>query len=676
MAVLASAACHEGPTATAPQVDGSDNAAPEPTGSGGPRNDSTPPPGDSPPDTDGQPTAQPCDGTWCGSLCIDTTSDARHCGQCERSCPQGQRCSDAQCEDGAPTSTSSLAALDGAGALVYGRYAAEGEANEDHRLPDFSFAGYLEGGVAIPSAEVKRTVSPGEGDDRSRIQEAIDYVASLPRDERGLRGAVLLERGTYEVGDSLRITADGVVLRGEGEGLDGTILVATRAEKHDFINVVGGGTGFGEVSGTRVPVRSSYAAVGSTQLELDRAPDFKPGDTIVIMRTPNAEWIDALGMAQWGWTAGSYEIGHERKVVRVEGNLLTFDIPLVDSLAEVYGGGYVFLADMDSRISHTGVEDLRIQSAYTRNDDEDHGWAGITFSRTVNSWVRRVVVQYFADGAVVMKDQSSFNTVEDVFYLDPKGTKRGGTRYGFNIEDGIGNLFQRCYARNARHNFVTGGRVTGPNVWLDCMAVNNINDDGPHHRWATGLLFDNTSSAELHVQNRASSGSGHGWAGAQVMFWNARADSIICDAPVGSMNWAVGCEGEHRKSSRSNEADGWLESQGRPVEPRSLYLQQLQDRLGREAVAAVSTPEQRQGRVWEAISARARTLSAPPAPGTDPQCELGIYYDLVCCAASCGACDGSDECADRPGGESACCEGAIRADQVSCSVSAAPCLVD
>lgn len=57
---------------------------------------------------------------------------------------------------------------------------------------------------------------------------------------------------------------------------------------------------------------------------------------------------------------------------------------------------------------------------------------------------------------------------------------------------------------------------------LDSLAINTLNDDGPHHRWSTGLLFDNIKTGLINVQNRADSGSGHGWTGAQVMLWAGR----------------------------------------------------------------------------------------------------------------------------------------------------------
>ncbi len=86
------------------------------------------------------------------------------------------------------------------------------------------------------------------------------------------------------------------------------------------------------------------------------------------------------------------------------------------------------------------------------------------------------------------------------------------------------------------------------------------------------------------------------------MFWNCEGQQIICDAPIGAMNWTVGSSGARRKGTYTDtEPDGWWESHNEPVLPRSLYLQQLADRLGQEAVEAVTTDAQRSGRIWEQL---------------------------------------------------------------------------
>lgn len=262
--------------------------------------------------------------------------------------------------------------------------------------------------------------------------------------------------------------------------------------------------------------------------------------------------------------------------------------------------------------------------------------------------------------------------------LQPVSVITGGRRYSFNLSGGTGNLFQRCYSEEARHDFVSGARTTGPNVWLDCYSRDSYADDGPHHRWATGLLFDNLASRYLHVENRQDSGTGHGWSGAQTLFWNGVAEGVRCDTPRGAMNWTIGSMGEEEEGQWApEEPPGWWESHGDPVEPRSLYLQQLRDRLGSDAVRAVTTAEQRQGRIWRHLITWAGEgrLSDVTASGGDPECSAGLEAGLACCATSCGSCGGSG-CGSRPGGAEACCSGTIGRSGRSCHAFEAPCILD
>src|SRR5581483_6267037 len=117
--------------------------------------------------------------------------------------------------------------------LVYG------EDERGNRVPDFSACGYTGGDRDIPVVPVKVTVSPVKGDETARIQKAIDYVAGLPADSNGIRGAVLLLKGSHEIFGGLRITNSGVVLRGQGMDKAGTILLATGLDRQTLITVAG-----------------------------------------------------------------------------------------------------------------------------------------------------------------------------------------------------------------------------------------------------------------------------------------------------------------------------------------------------------------------------------------------------------------------------------------------------
>jgi NADH:ubiquinone oxidoreductase subunit D len=105
------------------------------------------------------------------------------------------------------------------------------------RIMDFSYAGYMGGGVTIPSVPVKITLSPSAGDNTDAIQHAIDEVSKMKM-VNGFRGAVLLKAGTYNCERALKINASGVVLRGSGAGVDGTIFNLT-GKPHACIEIRG-----------------------------------------------------------------------------------------------------------------------------------------------------------------------------------------------------------------------------------------------------------------------------------------------------------------------------------------------------------------------------------------------------------------------------------------------------
>lgn len=506
-----------------------------------------------------------------------------------------------------------LASLDArTGKLRYALYANHQQTNADHMLPDFSYAGYGGGGVALPSYSsiaVRQTLSPSTGDNYAAIQAAIDAVAGLPSDSRGIRGAVLLRAGVYEIGRPLEITASGVILRGEGQGPDGTVLVATTTiPQSTFITVQGAGGGvMPEIAaaGAQTNIAQDYVPVGTVVVEVDNASDYRAGDAIAIVRTPNSAWVGANGIntAQFGWDAETYTLAVERAVTSVSGNRITFDAPITDTIEARFGGGYVYKTDTSARLQHVGIENLRLQTLqYGDITRDDRAFFAVAFREVENSWVRDVTSRYFSRG-FNFYDGSRFNTMQDIAFIDPDFEVVGGQHYAFDFNGAGQNFFQRCYSREGRHSFTSGSRATGPNVFLDCLAEDSTNDSGPHHRWATGTLYDNVSDNLLRVQNRANSGGGHGWAGAQQLLWNSVLDEYVLQTPPFAMNWAVGIVGTRIHGNFSpDEPDGIMQNMGQHVAIRSLYLQQLEDRLGSEAVANITLPAQRGGRIWDQLS--------------------------------------------------------------------------
>jgi hypothetical protein len=490
-----------------------------------------------------------------------------------------------------------------------GRLSYPADAN-GNRIPDFSHAGYQGGGVRLPNVPAAIEVEPGEGDDGQRIQDAIDQVSNLPLNSNGFRGAVLLKKGIYEVEGHLRIEASGVVLRGEGQGKRGTTLLATGASRRTLIVVSGGkgeqdidadvnedrvrvvrDVGPREVSGSRVAISDQYVPVGARRFNVDNPTGFNVGDQIIVQRPSTAEWISAIGMDRIPprddgieikqWEAGSRDLFIDRIITAIRGNQITIDAPVTNALERRWGGGSIYRYEYPDRISNVGIENLRGVSEFETETDEDHAWTFIRLDVVENAWVRDVTSQHFAYGLVGIERFAKWITIQDCACLDPKSQIVGSRRYSFALSGQL-CLVQRCRARRGRHDFVQReGQTPGPNVFLACEAEKAHSDSGPHCRWSTGTLYDNVRirGNDLNAMNRSNSGTGHGWTGANLVFWNCRAKRIACENPPTARNWAIGCRADEYAG------DGRWVSAGRRVQPTSLYLSQLRDRLGAQAIA-------------------------------------------------------------------------------------------
>ena len=486
-------------------------------------------------------------------------------------------------------------------------------------IPDFSLAGYRHGGVALPVAPVVETLNPqaDSPDDSARIQAAIDRVAKHPeRQENGIRGAVLLTRGSYRCGKMLSVPA-GVTLRGEGQDADGTLITATvlpsAGGAKTLINVTGSVKL--QVDKSAHAVLDEVVPLGAKQMKVQGAASFKAGDLVMIERKATQEWIhdikmdqiEKLGANGHQWTPAEYTRSWQARVLSVKGDILILDTPVVCALERRYGGGSVFKCT-DNRGRGAAVERMRLDSVYVKgkeNEDEDHASVAISLNGLVDSWVREVTALHFVYSSVSVGQGASRITVQDCAMINPVSQITGGRRYSFPA-GGQYVLFQRCYARNGRHDFVTGVANIGPTVYLDCLAEKTHADIGPHHRWSCGQLYDNIKGGEMRVQDRGNMGSGHGWSGNCQIFWNCESTSLVCQRsePPGAQNWAIGCVGTKGSPSRPGRMDGCWESFGQHVQPRSLYLAQLKERIDRAggkgdaAILATTTPEQQQGTVW------------------------------------------------------------------------------
>ncbi|MGB7188630.1 MAG: hypothetical protein WBD10_00705 [Acidobacteriaceae bacterium] len=466
------------------------------------------------------------------------------------------------------------------------------------RIPDFSYAGYMGGGVPLPSVPVVRRVKPSGGDDTAAIQSAIDAVSALPL--RGqFRGTVLLEPGTFQCGKTLRITASGVVLRGSGASASTLRLTG---EPHLAISISGDRTE--QVSGSPAYIAESYVPVGASSITVQDASNLHPGDRIRITRQVTPVWLKFMGMDQLSrngkpetWVGSS--LTTERTVIRVHGNTLDLDVPLTDSYDRNYlppQGAEVQRIIASGEIEQSGVERLRIVAPARHVEMRGPLFGAINMRDLKDGWVRNVQVADTTGGISAGKGTRRI-TIEDVTFTHSESILGHAKPADFSA-GGTQILFLRCASTGDSLFFVaTGARNQGPNVVLD----STFHGDGhiqPHQRWSTAMLVDNTRVPDggIDFMNRGEMGSGHGWTMAWGVVWNSTAKTFIIQNPPGAINWSIGSTGDEITAQMPNYPrtklpdlpQGEIISPDKRVRPASLYREQLRERLGDSALQALN----------------------------------------------------------------------------------------
>jgi hypothetical protein len=457
------------------------------------------------------------------------------------------------------------------------------------RIMDFSHAGYMGGGVSIPSVAVKKSLQPVAGDNTGVIQQAIDEVSRMPL-VKGFRGAVLLAPGVYPCERTISIQSSGVVLRGSGSG---TVIEMT-GKPHNCISV--GGNVMVSPVGDLHMMADDYVASGVNSFRLKDAAGLAVGDTIQITRPVTPAWVSFMGMNKLTrdgrpQTWLNSDISIIRTIRSIEGQKVTVDLPLSDSYDAKYlspPGVKVVKVATSGEISQAGIESLRIASpAKSVTINEGHHRA-FSIRGVADGWARNIEVINTVNSISI---SNARRITLDAISIKHEVPTVGAAKPADLSGNGSQLLFNRCMIQGDNvFYFATGARVSGPIVLLNCVFEGN-GWIQPHQRWATGVLVDGCKVPDggIDFMNRGAMGSGHGWSVGWAVAWNCKAKSFLNQQPPGAANWVIGGTGEKQRRAIPFDTipflpEGIYDAYGTPVSPASLYLAQLQERLGKQAL--------------------------------------------------------------------------------------------
>lgn len=486
----------------------------------------------------------------------------------------------------------------------------------DH-IADFSYAGYRGGGVAVPNAPVAETLAPSGSDDTAALQSALDRVAVIAA-KSNTPQALLLTPGEFHLSAPVSISASNVVLRGSGR--DKTTVQLTSTPHIGFIiglrvstpSTNSDADSENEHSADGAPTRASHARTalagayipsGTRELPVANAAGFAAGDTILIHHPITPDYLHFMGMDHLvrngkpeHWVGSS--ITTERRIAAINGNTLVLEVPITDDYDPRFGGGAmttVTAVPEPARLHDSGIEALTLTAPSVSIALSDPHFDAIHITTAEDVWLQDLAL-IDTTNFVQVEAPARRVTIDRVDLTEHKPVTSSAKPFGFSLA-GTQTLVMRSSARGDKIFFAaTQARIQGPNVLLDCDFTGDQGVE-PHQRWATGFLVDNVHvhGGGINFINRGEMGSGHGWTIGWSVIWNSTANELVAQLPPGSINWVIGSKGERGrqpmpiKGSRGhNEGpdlpEAIYDSWDKPVEPRSLYLQQLSDRLGPQAV--------------------------------------------------------------------------------------------
>jgi len=464
-------------------------------------------------------------------------------------------------------------------------------------LPDFSYAGYSHGEKGIPEIQAlvfKVTdygaVPDGSSNSAPAIQRAIDAC------EASGGGVVFFPKGLFLINNdeksstpALRISAGKVVLRGAGSGADGTVLWSPAClQPEDPLKMWTGQApvviGTAPVKPVKTARVAGPSARGSMTLTLQEGESFAPGDRLILgMHRKGNVAASFVSPHAWetNWTTG-ITIREIHEVSTVQGRTLHLAEPLMIDVDDA--GDWT--VEEASFLREIGVENLRFRGGWKehflhhRSWRDDSAWRGLDMRGCENSWIRNCVFEDMNWPLSIARSRQI--TVEDLRFTGTPG------HFGMMVSGSYGVLALRVYDNAGHHH--------GPSVQGGaCSTVFR------HCSWAADTSFDSHAKnpyATLHDENVGGMNLG-GVGGHPTDFphhlhafvlWNpevlGKPDRPVDFWTVGSDHYPrsfpqVVIAGTHGVPVTFDETSvARNESPGSEVEPRSLWMAQLERRLG------------------------------------------------------------------------------------------------
>jgi len=277
--------------------------------------------------------------------------------------------------------------------------------------------------------------------------------------------------------------------------------------------------------------------------------------------------------------AGS-TIRTDRVVDSVKGDKVWVDVPLSDALDAQFAAASLVRYSFAGRITEVGVEGLRIVAPFEDVPAGQPQYTALRMDAVEDGWARDLEIQETQNGIVIGPGAKRL-TLTNVRIAHSAAHSDAGLPADFALQ-GTQILVDRCGTTGeGSWPVVAQAAATGPLVILNFTA-----DHGgvaSRQAWATGLLVDGGKfPGGTERRPGIAFGVNENCCIAWSVAWNVSSPFLLVQRPPGALNWCTGCVGTPLPAGGTDK--GVFDSPGTPVLPSSLYLQQLRDRIGPEAL--------------------------------------------------------------------------------------------
>ena len=481
------------------------------------------------------------------------------------------------------------------GCELWQDYVRAAKAGDRSVLLDYSYAGYACGERDIPDADYRvydvTDFGAVANDDKSDRQALVSAIAAAVASKQS--AIVYFPEGRFIIRDSnsenssIVIDGDNIVLRGAGSGKTTLAMSAPNQPlDHTLWNTPE------LITFTRRSARADdkllltkvcgEARKGSHKVDVASASHLFPGQRVLLKATCNepeavkAEVAPYSVESEWKeLTQEGVKVTEYLQVLRVSGRTIEFKQPLMHDIDPSWGW------TIHAYDCHTGcgVEDITFEGNFTMPFNhhgsalDDSGYRALTFHRQADGWIRRCRFINVSEAASVML---SCNVSVTDCSIDGNGGHSA-----IRAQASSHTLLARISDNAGQYHSVGVSKTSIGTVILQASIAPSSCFES-HSSQPRATLIDNCSGGmnPFHAGGDAAAGPNHL---ADLTLWNYRETG----GPGGTMDlWVrnnrflmpiiAGYQGNTSFMPQQVTADL---SHGCAVEPRSLYLAQLNLRL-------------------------------------------------------------------------------------------------